>query len=73
MVPSQLALRRWRTGIPSVVQRDWKSLRSTGMQVRSLAQWVKDLASPQLRVRLQLWLRSDPWPGNSICCRVAKK
>ena len=54
MVPSQLALRRWRTGIPSVVQRDWKSLRSTGMQVRSLAQWVKDLASPQLRVRLQL-------------------
>ena len=23
--------------------------------------------------RLHLWLRSDPWPGNSICHRVAKK
>lgn len=27
----------------------------------------------QLQLRLQLWLRSDPWPGNSMCCRVAKK
>ena len=31
------------------------------------AQWVKD------PVLLQLWLGSDPWPGNSICHRVAKK
>ena len=23
----------------------------------------------KLQHRLQLWLRSDPWPGNSICCR----
>ena len=27
----------------------------------------------QLRQRSQLHLRSDPWPGNSVCCRVAKK
>ena len=31
------------------------------------AQWVKDLALPQLQSSLQLRLRSDPWPGNSIC------
>ena len=29
------------------------------------AEWVKDPALPQLRS--QLWLGSDPWPGNSIC------
>ena len=28
---------------------------------------------PQLWLRLQLWLGCDPWPGNSICHRVAKK
>ena len=39
----------------------------------SLTQWVKDPALPQLRPRLQLWLRSDPWPGNSICHEAAKK
>ena len=33
----------------------------------------KDLALLQLRLRLQLWLGSDPWPGNSICRRAAKK
>ena len=37
------------------------------------AQWVKDPALPQLQCRWQLWLGSDPWPGNSICCGVAKK
>ena len=37
------------------------------------AQWVKDLASPQLWLRLQLWLGSDPWPGNSMCQGMAKK
>ena len=35
------------------------------------AQWIKDPA--QLWHRLQLWLRSDPWPGNSIYHRAAKK
>ena len=34
---------------------------------------VKDPAVRQLQCRLQMWLRSDPWPRNSICYRVAKK
>ena len=29
-------------------------------------QWIKHPALPQL------WLGSDPWPGNSRCCRAAK-
>ena len=37
------------------------------------AQWVKDLVLPQLQCRLPLQLGSDPWPGNSMCCRAAKK
>ena len=37
------------------------------------AQWIKDLASPLLRHRLQLWLRSDPWPWSSICPGAAKR
>ena len=41
--------------------------------IPSHAQWVKDLVLPQLQHRLQLWLASDPWPGNSICLRTAKK
>ena len=34
---------------------------------------LKDLVLPQLLRRLQLWLRSDPWPWNSICHRATKK
>ena len=30
--------------------------------IPSLAQWVKDPTLLQLRLRLRLWLRSDPWP-----------
>ena len=41
--------------------------------IPSLVQWVKDLALPQLWLRSQLWLGSDPWPRNSICHKVAKK
>ena len=37
------------------------------------AQWVKSQVLPQLWLRSKLWLGSDPWPGNSICCRVDKK
>ena len=37
------------------------------------AQWIKDLALPQLWCRSQLWLGSDPWLQKSICHRVAKK
>ena len=56
-------------GVPAVVQQDWRDLWSAGAQV----QWVKDLPLSQLRLRSQLQLRSDPWPGNSICLQVAKK
>ena len=34
-----------------------------------LALWVKDLVLP---LRLQLQIRSDPWPRNSVCHWVAK-
>ena len=37
------------------------------------AQWVKDPALPQLQHASQLWLGSNPWLGNSICCGAAKK
>ena len=41
--------------------------------IPSPAQWVKDLALPHQQLRLQLRLRSDPLPGNSICCGRPKK
>ena len=44
----------------------------TGL-IPSLAQWIKDPGLLQLQLRLQLWLRSDPWPKNYTCCRVTKK
>ena len=37
------------------------------------AQWVKDLVLQQLWLKLQLSLKSDPWPRNSICLKMAKK
>ena len=56
----------WLNGVNSVLE---------ALEADSIpgpAQWVKDPALPQLWLRLQLWLRSDPWPGNSICLRAAK-
>ena len=44
-----------------------------GGLIPSLAQWVQDLAMPQVWCRSKLQVGSDPWPGNSICRRVAKK
>ena len=41
--------------------------------VPGLAQWVKDLVVVQLQRRSQPRLGSDPWPGNPVCCRVARK
>ena len=38
-----------------------------------LSQWVKDLVLPQLQFQWQLWLGSDPWPRNSICCGPKKR
>ena len=37
------------------------------------AQWVKDPALPQLWLRSQLQLGSDPWPRNSTCHGAAQK
>ena len=41
--------------------------------IPSLAQWVKDVVLPQLQLRSQLQLGSDPWSRNFICCGAAKK
>ena len=38
-----------------------------------LAQWVRDPALLHLWRRLQLQLGSDPWPGNTIFQKAAKK
>ena len=38
----------------------------------SPAQWVRDPELPPLRHRSQLHLRSDPWPGNTMCQGAAK-
>ena len=52
---------------------DWWHLGSTGTQVQPWpAQWVNNLALPQLWLRSQLRLRYDPWPRNSISSRAAK-
>ena len=40
--------------------------------IARLVQWVKGSHEPQMQCRSQLWLRSDPWPRNSICRRVTK-
>ena len=58
-----------------MVQQYQQCLCNTRMQVQSLA-WhsgLKDPAFQQLWHRSQLWLGSDPWPGNCICRGVAKK
>ena len=36
------------------------------------AQYVKDSEMPQLRLRLRLCRRTDPWPWSSISHEVAK-
>ena len=58
--------------VSAVAQQDLRHLGSTG-SIPSPAQWVKYLALSQWRLRLQLQLRSDPWPGNSIFGGAAKK
>ena len=37
------------------------------------AQWVEDLALPQLQLRLLLWLGSDPWSRSSQGGQKRKK
>ena len=54
----------WTSGVCSTRSQIWSPAWHSGL---------KELVWPQLRCRLQLWLRSDPWLGNCICCRVSKK
>ena len=63
------------SGVPAVVQWNRQHLGSPGNVgvISGPAQWVKDLVLPQRRLRLRLWLRSDPWPGDPICGGVTKK
>lgn len=58
-----------------MAQWDQWHLCSARMQVRSpaLHSGLKDPATPQLWHRSQLQLRSDSWPGNSICHSAARK
>ena len=55
-----------------MVQWDQWRLWSTGTQVESLAQY-SGLRIRCCLSRWQMWLRSDPWPGNSMCRGAAKK
>ena len=36
-------------------------------------QWVKDLVLSLQQLRLLLWLRFDPWPGNFLVAAGAAK
>ena len=58
-----------------MVQWDWRCLCSGRTQVRSLAghSGLKDPEMLQLWCRSQLSLGSDPWPGNPIGRRAARK
>ena len=60
-------------GSSHMSQRDWRCLRSSRMQVPSLARHsgVKDWHCHSCGVGRN-WLESDPWPRNSICHRTAK-
>lgn len=42
------------------------------IKIEEFLLWVKDPAFPMLGLRSQLWLKSDPYPGNVICRRAAK-
>ena len=65
---------RWPGAATAVPPAQW-CLCSTRISVRTPAPHggVKDPVLFQLRCRSHLWLRSDPWPRNSLCCGAAKK
>ena len=58
-------------GITAVVQWDWRGLSEA--PGHSFHPRLAQRVLPQLRHRSQLWLGSDPWPGNSIRHEAAKK
>lgn len=43
-----------------------------GAVISGPGQWFKDLVLMQLWLGSQLWILSDPWPRNSMCCGAAK-
>jgi len=66
------------SGVPTVVHWDQRHLCSTRMHVQSAVSIPgrhSGLKDPELQLRLQVGLRSDPWLRNSICWRegVRKK
>jgi len=67
---AQSGFKRGTNGAPTVAQLDWECW--VAGSIPGLAQWVEDPASPQLQLRSQLWLGSDPWPRNSIWLGTAK-
>ena len=66
-MPWITSIKNFHLGVPPVVQFDKWSLCNTKTKVRFLAphSGLKDL--------LQLWLRSDPWPGHSTCHELIEK
>ena len=62
-----------KAGVPTVAQWDQLYLRSARTQVRSPA-WHSGLRIWQCgSCSLGLICGSDPWPGNSMCHREAKR
>ena len=62
-------------GALTMAQWDRQHFGSAGTQVQSPARHsgLKDPVLLQLQLRSKLLLRSDPWPGNSMCQGMAKK
>lgn len=50
-------------GVPAVAPGDTRCLCSAATEIRSPSPAHRDLALPQL------WLGSNAWSGNSVCCR----